>query len=564
MVRERFKPLRNDPNLPEVNIPFKNPFNHQPLFAPNPRPKTRGWQDDADVDWYFDGCNNGIRINSLGIDFIRRNPNCPVPFTEIKNYFPPPLPPVIEPVKKPPPFVPTNYGHCGQLTLHVAFGYLLLGYGVDPLTERTIALEIPVGVDACANKYMECVPSFKSKQQVLESANSTGFGNNFQINGVQIRQEFLFRLEVNHDCASLQPPFGQYSYPVYMISQQYITVFDPVNLVMAELFSRITTSSRKPEVTILNSASDDRSCHYPPLPPDPPPPPPPYMQCCPNVEQNDQLLRLILKRIGEPKTVTIFDEDLDRKGAQKANKTPESLNDYLKLAVERIEIANRIVGIENFPITVPDTMIEPYKEGAFSKIFGFINGDKKRKIKTIAEFIAWMSEQDSAVLGEFHQVIEYESGEKGKDGKPKKKTLVLPNVAETLKEITLLVAQMAKQNNTQTEVLFKALFEIVATRAEATKGTAIVQDIQDFLDYPTETKSVQYGSSVSIPNYQVNKEGKPLATETTEDHKNLLKPGKVRYVYEDWTGDSSFHDQMIDLLQMASMLRAVLYQRTDK
>ncbi len=301
----------------------------------------------------------------------------------------------------------------------------------------------------------------------------------------------------------------------------------------------------------------------PPPPPKVPPPPPPPMSCCPNVKQNDQLLRLILKRIGEPKEVTIFDEDLARKGAQKAKKKPESLNDFLKLAVERTEIVSRIVGIENFPITLPDTMIEPYKEGAFAKIFKFIDGEKKRKINTIAEFIAWMAEQDSAVLGEFHQVIEIEGGKDSK-GKATTSTVVLPNVAESLREITLLVAQMAKQNNVQTEVLFKSLFEIVATRAEATKSVAIVQDIQDYLDYPTETKSAEYGSSVNIPKVQVNKDGKAMATGTTEDHKNLLKPGKVKFVYEDWTGDSSLHDQMIDLLQLASMLRAIYYQRTDK
>ncbi|TFI53097.1 hypothetical protein BLD44_017280 [Mastigocladus laminosus UU774] len=107
----------------------------------------------------------------------------------------------------------------------------------------------------------------------------------------------------------------------------------------------------------------------------PSPPPPQNKKCkCMCCDNNDQLLRLILKRIGTPKTVEIFDEDLDRKGTQKAKKKPEDLNTFLQLALQRIEIANRIIGIASFPVTVPDTVIEPYKEGIFGEIFKFING----------------------------------------------------------------------------------------------------------------------------------------------------------------------------------------------
>ena len=295
-----------------------------------------------------------------------------------------------------------------------------------------------------------------------------------------------------------------------------------------------------------------------------PPPPPPPMSCCPNVQENDQLLRLILKRIGEPKEVIIFDEDLARKGAQKAKRKPQSLNDYLKLAVERTEIISRIVGIENFPITVPDTMIEPHKEGVFAKMFGFIDGKKKRKINTIAELITWMSEQDSAVLGQFHQVIEFETGGKDKKGKAQKSTVVLPNVAETLKEIILLTSQMAFQNNVQTELIFKIASEVVAARAAAHKSALIAADIQDYLDYPTETKSCEIATTVNFPRISQNKKGQFQVTSANEDYKEFLKAGKVKFSYDDWTGDTSLRDQLMDLLQVASALRASMMQRIDE
>jgi hypothetical protein len=503
--------------------------------------------DIPSINVHQDACNTIVRLNSgfpgANISINYRNPYC-----ELPNH--------------PPPFEPDNYTHCGRLFLHIAWAFILIGHRFDPKTGMTIAINIPVSVEGFAAAFTKCHPGYDTAG-VLDIPGGTGAFIGHQIGELLIESPEIETLAVNGGCQNINPPFGEYHLPTYVLNQRHYTI--PGNAppgTVSALFSLITTSSFKPELISLESDVRGNACRYPPKI-SPPPPPPPPMSCCPNVQQNDQLLRLILKRIGEPKEVTIFDEDLARKGAQKAKKKPESLNDFLKLAVERTEIVSRIVGIENFPITLPDTMIEPHKEGAFAKIFKFIDGEKKRKINTIAEFIAWMAEQDSAVLGEFHQVIEIEGGKDSK-GKATTSTVVLPNVAESLREITLLVAQMAKQNNVQTEVLFKSLFEIVATRAEATKGTAIVQDIQDYLDYPTETKSAEYGSSVNVPKVQVNKEGKAIATGATEDHKNLLKPGKVKFVHENWTGDASLRDQMIDLLQLAAMMRAVYYQRTDK
>lgn len=367
-----------------------------------------------------------------------------------------------------------------------------------------------------------------------------------------------------HRPATLSESFGTFnSYPTGGIEECLLNLPDRGNrsLIWSESTSRYPGEPQyKPVFEI--SKIDSWRCDFSPIPPvpkPPPPPPPPKMECCPGQKNNDKLLKLILKRIGEPKQVQIFDEDLARAGAQKSSKTPQSLNDFFKLAVERIEIANRIIGIENFPIQVPDTMIEPYKEGPFAKIFKFIDGEKKIKINTIAEFIVWMSKQDSAVLGEFHQVIEMETEVKGKNA-----TIVLPNVAESLKEIVLLTAQMAKQNNIQTELIFKIAAELVATRAVATKGTSISQDIQDYLDYPTDTKKAKIKTAVSLPKFTTNKDGIPIATSQSENPKAFLKPGEVEYTYDDWTGSNSLHDQLLDLMQLAAMLRAIYFQRTDE
>ena len=508
----------------------------------------RGLKDLPQIQIRQDECNTIVRINAsfpgsnLSINY--RNPYCELPH-------------------HPPPFEPDNYADCGRLFLHIAFGFIRLGYIDDPQT-GTRAIEIPAGVNTVVSKWMECHPGYATKEEVLNVAGGGGRGAVFYVGEAVIETLYREPIYVNHNCAEIRPPLGRYHYPVYIIYQRHYTVSAAAPTgTISELFSRITTSSLKPELISLESDSRKRACRYPPeiLPPPPPPPP---MSCCPNTQETDQMLRLILKRIGEPKEVVIFDEDLARKGAQKAKKKPESLNEYLQLAVERTEIISRIVGIENFPITVPDTMIEPHKEGIFGKIFGFIDGKKKRKINTIAELITWMSEQDSAVLGQFHQVIDFETGGKDKKGKAEKATVVLPNVAETLKEIIILTSQMALQNNVQTELIFKIASEVVAARAAAHKSAVIAADIQDYLDYPTETKSAEITTNVNFPRVTQNKKGQFEVTSANEDYKEFLKAGSVKFSYDDWTGDTSLRDQLMDLLQVASALRASMMQRIDK
>ncbi len=550
MVRQLFKDLKDDladsfengkKELTNLNDKIQDKLDNLIDYDPN--------SFITLPEIHQDGCNTIIRVNSgfpgTNLQFVYRNPSCLNPPT-------------------PPPFEPDSYASCGRLFLRIAWAYIRIRYKFNPIDGSTVPVNVPVSVEGFVAAFTKCHPGYDTAG-VLDIPGGTGFVYYYRIGETTVKRNVTETLAVNKGCGNINPPFGRYYLPTYFLGQGDFTVpADAPEGTVSELLSLLTTSVVKPELISLTSDSPDGSCRFPPQISPPPPPPPPPMSCCPNVQQNDQLLKLILKRIGEPKEVTIFDEDLNRKGAQKAKKKPESLNDFLKLAVERTEIISRIVGIENFPITVPDTMIEPHKEGVFAKIFGFIDGKKKRKINTIAEFIAWMSEQDSAVLGQFHQVIEFETGSKDKKGKPEKSTVVLPNIAEALKEITILTAQMAKQNNVQTEVIFKIAAEVVAARTAAHKSALIAADIQDYLDYPTQTITGTINTSVKFPYVVQNSQGKFEVTEPNEDYKEFLKPGSVSFSYDDWTGDSSLRDHLMDLLQISSMLRAILYQRTDK
>jgi predicted nucleic acid-binding OB-fold protein len=124
---------------------------------------------------------------------------------------------------------------------------------------------------------------------------------------------------------------------------------------------------------------------------------------------------------------------------------------------------------------------------------------------------------------------------------------------ETLKEVILLLVQLANNEGTKVHALAKILIEISNIKANLFKTMNTVVDIQDYLDYPTLTKTVEVPLAVDLT---LDKE--------TQDFVDFFKESKGKITYEDWDGTNSLHDNMLDLMQMATMLRAILYQRTEQ
>ncbi|RUT07271.1 hypothetical protein DSM106972_025320 [Dulcicalothrix desertica PCC 7102] len=296
----------------------------------------------------------------------------------------------------------------------------------------------------------------------------------------------------------------------------------------------------------------------PPYKYQPPPPPPMTCNCCPNIQNNDALLRLILKRIGIPEPVVIFDEDMDRSGDQKATKLPMTLFEGSKLNVERTEITNRLIGIENYPIKAPRSIIEDYKTifpQDIVSLFEFAYENPEIELKSLTEFLNWQVEQESATMGQWYQLIEYET--KDKDGQIKKERVELVNVAETLKEIIILLGGVNKNLTFLDDLLIRNITETIGAKTNAIRAAYIAEDIQDYLDYPTTEKSVSVPISVSLPD-------KNLSLAENEDLKRFLKMSVGKITYQDWSGKQSLHDLLLDLLQAASTIRGAMSESGEE
>jgi len=278
-----------------------------------------------------------------------------------------------------------------------------------------------------------------------------------------------------------------------------------------------------------------------------PPIPPNNMSCCPNVRENDELLRLILSRIGSPLNVEIRDFDEKTKGYQPRTENQQTLFKAAKINTDRVEVTNDIIGISEYPITAPLSIVEDYKD-IFPEGFDlysdlFADADTPIQLANLTQFINWQVEQESAVMGGWQQVISFE-----KDGK--KDVIRLINVAETLRELILIQVGQNKDNSLIVDMCTRMLTELIQIKGNVIKGNYVLEDIQDYLDYPTKQKEASFPITITTP-----EEGKTL--EENESVERLLKPSLMKVAYDDWTGDYSLHEKLLDLLQAAAMIRAV-------
>lgn len=307
------------------------------------------------------------------------------------------------------------------------------------------------------------------------------------------------------------------------------------------------------------------------------PPPPPDKKdkcdcmCCPDYSD---LLRQVLaetkkanKAIGSdsfPVSATIFDEDENKQQAQSKSLKLKTIAESITKIIDRNEKISKIIGIDTFPLELPESLIVHPESNVLQKALNFLNPFKNTKIYSVMDLLVWKIKQDSAVLGQWGQVIKVQSTEKKKvmvDGKEiekdvdKTEEVVLPNMAQTMKEQILLQSQQMKTMGIALDCIVKLLIDVAQAKAISAETVRRVEDIQQYLDYPTNEKTVDVPVQITFPNPKDPKD-------VQNDIFKLLQEGKITIVYDDWTGEHSQEEKLLDLLQAAKTIQGVYFSKS--
>jgi 23S rRNA U2552 (ribose-2'-O)-methylase RlmE/FtsJ len=304
------------------------------------------------------------------------------------------------------------------------------------------------------------------------------------------------------------------------------------------------------------------------------------MQCCSPSQfapqqNNDALLRQILKNTEDikkalgvfPVNVTIFDANEDKEEAQSQTIQIGSVSQGISRSIERIEKISKIIGIDVFPLKLPASLIEKVDSNVMDIVFDWFTPDEIR-VNNVMSLLVYTLKYLDGVIGKWQQKIHIEDADAVKEGK-QPKDVVLPDIANTLREITSVSTANHKALGLITDVCVKIITEVCNAKLDVAKTKLIVRDIQQFLSYTSRELAIEVPLSINIPDLQEvtitgnesEEERKVLEAQKKQmdalknDLSKYLQPGTCKVVYEDWDGNKSLTDYFLHLATLMATAR---------
>ncbi|MGB3761272.1 MAG: hypothetical protein WBA07_33675 [Rivularia sp. (in: cyanobacteria)] len=283
------------------------------------------------------------------------------------------------------------------------------------------------------------------------------------------------------------------------ISDPISSYFDAFGFKVAKFKTNIETNLdiREQTRTALTFCEDGTIHQNQCLPntPKPPPPPLPKMRCCPD---NSALLKEILKIV-------------------KQNK--------------------KAIGYDDYPVSVPQSFIS-------------VDGKEKgsKNVESITQFFAWYIERFDEIVGEFEIPIEVEDSDLLKGGNQTVK-FKLPNIAEAIAELFLMVMNINITNEVQLNVAMRTLTEAGADKQQNYKSAMMLDAIVEYLGFA----------------YKDVPQKLPLTfTPGEEILTRILKETEVDVSTIEYADNMNLQRALLELLQSAAIIRAKHWKQVDQ
>lgn len=199
---------------------------------------------------------------------------------------------------------------------------------------------------------------------------------------------------------------------------------------------------------------------------------------------------------------------------------------------ELLRLIARRLGTDQFPAKVPRSLSAD-------------DGNATTQIQSLAELMGWYIRQFDALVGQFPIEITFDDIDPLKEG-DQKKTLRLPNIAETLAELMGVSTLTSINSNTLVDGMVRNLIEANAAKTYALKGQYLAQAIADYLSF--DTKEVRTPVPCSFT---------PGKTEFDD----LLRESDQKVELTHYDDQRDFEDELKELLAAAAVIKAVHYRK---
>ncbi|WP_009631019.1 hypothetical protein [Synechocystis sp. PCC 7509] len=198
-----------------------------------------------------------------------------------------------------------------------------------------------------------------------------------------------------------------------------------------------------PFVIVENSCSP---CPVPEAPyisfPPPPPPPPPRcdctMTCCPDVTQNEDLIKSLIKKVDK---------------------------------------LSKVVGVDDYPVNLPTSLISK-DEGFLGNLIPNFNED----VPSLTRFLSWYVQRFDEIMGQWEIPIQIKDSDPSQPG-DQPVGVKLPNMAEAIAEMFTLCFQTNINTETLLNMGMRTLGETGANKTQGFTTYKLLQSLTEWAGY---------------------------------------------------------------------------------
>ncbi|MBD1925755.1 hypothetical protein H6F74_05590 [Trichocoleus sp. FACHB-90] len=299
-----------------------------------------------------------------------------------------------------------------------------------------------------------------------------------------------------------------------------------------------------------------------PLPPPPPPDRRCCMSCCPNNSgnqaSNDAPLRLIYSKVvqidkrvtkleenvGEfPVVLEYFDADEKIPGKQGKTISVKSIADSIPTTFQRVENVAKIIGIEELPAELPESFI--------SRDEGFLGNlipNQPVYKRNLVQLLGYFMERFEEITGQFEIPIQIKDSDPTTPG-DQPKGIKIPNIAEGIAEMMLLLIQTSVNSETLINICTKTLIESGQIKQQDFKNFHQLTTVLDYMGCGTQEVKKSIPLSFSV------------GAETLPD---LLRDTTVEVSVTELKEQRDMKDVFMPLLDSASIIKSVFFRKFDQ
>ena len=189
-------------------------------------------------------------------------------------------------------------------------------------------------------------------------------------------------------------------------------------------------------------------------------------------------------KLGEfPFEIEIYDEKENQVDAQNKTLFVDNLAKGIQITAKRVEVANKIIGIEEYPASLPASLISK-DEGWLGNLIP--NADVS--IPNLTKLIGWQIERFDEVVGQFEIPIEIKDSDPTTPG-DQPVGIKLPNIAEAIAEMFMLLFQCSIDLQTLVNISTRTMLENGQDKQQNYITYRLLQSLVDWAGYKTKEHS---------------------------------------------------------------------------